>query len=279
MKDLVRDLAGALAATGIERPEQEARALVRAAAAAADPAAAARALVRRRLAGEPLGYLTGSVVFMGVELLCEPGALAPREETELLGRTALEVLRASFAHELRMIDMCCGAGNLACAIARHMPAVRVWASDLTRSCAQLTARNARHTGVGARVVVRCGDLFQPLSDEGLEGLIDVVVCNPPYISRKRLAADRVGLLRYEPREAFDGGGYGFSIHQRVAREARSFLKPGGTLLFEVGLHQDRQVRALFERTGGYEDIRSVRNPAGEVRVVTGRKGHLTPPLL
>ena len=165
--------------------------------------------------------------------------------------------------------MCCGSGNLACALARRSPNSRVWASDLTGACVSLAKRNAAHTGVADRVTVVQGDLFSGL--KGLEGTIDLVVCNPPYISQAKLAGERAALLENEPREAFDGGPYGLSIHQRVVREALPFLKPGGSLLFEVGLGQERQVTMLFERTRAYEDLRMVANAAGEVRVVGGRK--------
>jgi len=79
------------------------------------------------------------------------------------------------------------------------------------------------------------------------------------------------LLKHEPLEAFDGGPYGLSIHQRVVKDALTFLCPGGTLLFEIGLGQDRQVKMLFERTKSYVDIQLVANAIGEVRVVSGCK--------
>jgi release factor glutamine methyltransferase len=205
--------------------------------------------------------------FMEVELLVERGVLVPREETELLGATALELLPA----EARLIDMCCGSGNLACALASRSPSSRVWASDLTDACVALARRNANYIGVADRVTVVQGDLFAGLTGLGLEGAIDLVVCNPPYISQAKLAGERAALLQDEPREAFDGGPYGLSIHQRVVREALPFLKPGGSLLFEIGLGQQRQVRMLFERTRAYEDLRTVANAAGEVRVVAARK--------
>ena len=203
--------------------------------------------------------------FMEVELLVERGVLVPRAETELLGATALEVL----PQNARIIDMCCGSGNLACALASRAPASRVWASDLTEACVSLAKRNAAHVGAADRVTVVQGDLFSGL--QGLEGTIDLIVCNPPYISQAKLAGERAALLRNEPREAFDGGPYGLSIHQRVVREALPFLKPGGWLLFEIGLGQERQVRLLFERTRAYQDLRMVANAAGEVRVVGARK--------
>jgi release factor glutamine methyltransferase len=211
---------------------------------------------------------------MGVEVLAAPGVLAPRAETELLGRTAVRFLQAFAAarpprEPVRVIDMCCGCGNLACAIAAAVPSALVWACDLTDQCVELTRRNVQALGLQDRVQVFQGDLFTPLTGEGLAGVVDAVVCNPPYISTGRLAARAD--LRDEPREAFDGGPYGVSVHLRVVRGAGPVLRPGGRLFFEIGLGQDRQVRTLFERARAYDDVELVCNEAGAVRVIHGRK--------
>lgn len=211
----------------------------------------------------------GRTTFLGLELLVVRGALVPREETELLAKTAIETLKSSAAP--RVIDMCCGAGNLACAIAYHLPASRIWASDLTDACVALTRRNVEHQHLNDRVSVHQGDLFQGLSGLGLEGCVDAVVCNPPYISEKRLQGDRAPLLDLEPREAFAAGPYGIGIHQRVLREASAFLCTGGWLLFEVGLGQEHQVASLIDRSGKYEKVKFVSNAAGENRVVSARR--------
>ncbi len=239
--------------------------------AAKDMVIIARSMAERRIAGAPLAYVLGREMFMGVELIVGEGALAPREETELLGFTALEAIRSVDSSSPKVIDMCCGSGNLACAIAHHVPAVHVWASDLTDGCINVTRRNVKHVDVSDRVTVSQGDLFAGFAGSGLEGLIDVVVCNPPYISQGKLATDRADLLEHEPREAFDGGPYGLSIQQRVIKEALPFLRPGGTLLFEIGLGQERQVKMLFDRSKEYEDIRSIANAVGDVRAMSGRK--------
>jgi release factor glutamine methyltransferase len=214
----------------------------------------------------------GRQTFLGLDLVCGAGALVPRPETELLGRTAIERARA-VGPAPRVIDMCCGAGNLACAIASYVPGARVWASDLTESTTW-AQRNVDQLGLAGRVTVVRGDLFGALEGQGLEGTIDLVVCNPPYISTGRLGTDRAALLELEPREAFDGGPYGLTIHQRVLREGLPFLRAGGWLLFEIGLGQERQVKLLFDRARVYEGIELVPDAAGTVRVVTGRvKGH------
>ena len=214
-------------------------------------------------------YGEGRVTFMGVELLVAPGALVPRPETEVLGRTALECVGPLPAP--RLIDMCCGSGNLACALAHRLPDAEIWASDLTAACVEMAQRNVLRLGYGRRIHVLRGDLFAGLDGLGLEGTIDAVVCNPPYISTKRLESERVGLLEHEPREAFDGGPYGLTVHQRVLAEAGAFLRPGGWLLFEIGLGQERQVELLFRRARIYGHFGLARDPAGDVRVAFGRK--------
>jgi release factor glutamine methyltransferase len=214
-------------------------------------------------------YAGGYTTFMGLELRVAPGALVPREETELLGRAAAEKIEA-VGGGARVVDMCCGSGNLACAIASLVPAVRVWASDLTDGCVSVARANVEHLNLGARVSVHQGDLFAGLAPLGLEGSIDVIVCNPPYISTGKLEKDRKALLDTEPREAFDGGPYGLSIHQRVIKDAPSFLRPGGWLLFEIGLGQERQVDILFKRASAYDAVEQRRDGNGNVRVILAR---------
>jgi release factor glutamine methyltransferase len=273
MSTLLDEVAAILGRVGIAAAPAEAARIVQAAQAStpADHAGAAREIAERRAAGAPLAYVIGHDMFMGVELIVAEGALAPREETELLGNTVLDELRSSGSAAPRIIDMCCGSGNLACAIAHHFPSAHVLASDLTDGSIAVTRRNIEYVGVSERVVVAQGDLFAGLAGFYLEGSIDAVVCNPPYITHGKLATDRAELVEHEPREAFDGGPYGLSIHQRVVKEPLPFLRSGGILLFEIGLGQESQVKMLLDRAKVYEDIRLVANAAGEVRVVSGRK--------
>lgn len=214
-------------------------------------------------------YDKGRTLFMGIELLVGPGALVPRPETELLGISAVDALRQLNIQTPRVIDMCCGAGNLACAISLKIPGAQVWASDLTDGCVDVARRNITHHSLSDRVSVLQGDLFDAFSGLQLRSTIDLIVCNPPYISEARLKSDRAALLELEPREAFAAGPYGLSIHMRVTKEAPQYLRPGGVLLFEVGLGQERQVTTLLERSKAYENITVVTNEEGEGRLVMG----------
>lgn len=212
-------------------------------------------------------YEKGRTLFMGIELLVAPGALVPRPETELVGMTAIEALRRLNLPAARVIDMCCGAGNLACAIALGIPGAHVWASDLTDGCIAVARRNVAYHGLTERISVLQGDLFDSFSGLQLDRSMDLIVCNPPYISETRLKGDRARLLEFEPREAFAAGPYGLGIHMRVAKDAPKYLRPGGILLFEIGLGQERQVTTVLERSKSYEGIKLVTNQRGEGRVV------------
>lgn len=206
--------------------------------------------------------------FCGRSFVVGPGVLVPRQETELLARTAVYLLAGRTCP--RVIDMCCGAGNLAVTIALERLDARVTAADLTGPACAFARDNARRLGVSDRVDVRQGDLFSALDGLGLAEGADLIVANPPYISTGRLAGDKAYLLGQEPREAFDGGPYGVTIHQRLVREAGSFLKDGGFLVFEFGLGQRAQVERLFSRAGNWVDVTFEVDAAGEPRVASAR---------
>lgn len=207
--------------------------------------------------------------FMGIELEVGPDVLVPREETEILGNTALGLLPTDAP--ATVIDMCCGSGNLALGIASHRPQTTVWGADLTDSTVAAARRNVDRLELGNRVTIMQGDLFASLADQGLEGVADLIVCNPPYISTGRLENESAHLLEKEPREAFDGGPYGIAIHQRLVRDAVAFLKPGGWLAFEFGLGQERQAAALLTRAKAYEPVVFIEDAEGRPRVARARK--------
>ena len=234
-------------------------------------------LATQRAKGVLIPHLLGHTSFMGLELTCGPDVFAAREETELLGWTAIERLREHAAtpqqalQPLRVIDMGCGAGNLTCAIAKALPNARVWAVDIDAPCVALTKSNVEKHGLTDRVNVSMGDLFAPLAGLGLEGTIDAVVSNPPYIASIRLQKDRAYLVANEPRAAFDGGPFGISVQMRLVKEALVFLRPGGWLCFEFGVGQDRQVKQLVERADGYDVVDFAFNRQDEARVSLNRK--------
>ena len=202
---------------------------------------------------------------MGVDILVGPNVLIPRPETELLGWEAVKILRTRGPSQV-VIDMCCGSGNLACGVSATLPDTRIFACDLTDDSVDLACQNVERLRFGDGITVSKGDLFSALDTPVLA---DMIVCNPPYISRGRLLGDGAHLLAQEPREAFDGGDYGIAIQQRVIREAERFLKADGYLVMEFGVGQDRQV-AMLARRAKVSDYYMVNDGQGRPRVLVAR---------
>lgn len=218
---------------------------------------------------------SGRQTFMGLELEVGPGALVPRHDTEALGKTMLAAVRDMISNSEApknpiLIDLCCGVGNLGCALAVHLPEARVYLADLLVTSTALAQRNVERLGIQDRVTVLQGDLFQPLEGLGLEGRVTAIVCNPPYISSRKLEQERHEIVEHEPREAFDGGPYGLTIHQRVCREAHRWLQPGGWLMFECGAGQGRQVSMLFDRTRQFGPAQVIEPEPGAAGVAGAR---------
>lgn len=231
-----------------------------------------RELLAQRFSGTPLAHLTGWQRFMGLELMASREALVPRKETELLGTLALTVLRQLTRDQktTRVIDVCTGAGNLALTLATQVPAAQVYASDLSVEAVQLAKRNGIMLGLGSRVEFRQGDFLNPFADGQFDHNIDLLVCNPPYISTGKVSTMPTEIIGHEPSLAFDGGPFGVKILQRLLTEAPQYLRPGGWLTFEVGLGQGQSLIDRLRRNPAYADVAGVVDAAGAVRAVVAQ---------
>lgn len=233
------------------------------------------ALLGRRLAGEPLAHLTGRQHFMGMELLVGPEALIPRRETEILAQAALGKLRelspSQEGQPLQVIDVCTGCGNLASALAFHESRSRVLASDLSPEAIELAGRNVEHLGLAGKVLLHCGDFLEPLDSQAIRGKVDLLVCNPPYISSGKLKGMPEEIIAREPSLAFDGGPFGIRILQRLMREAPDYLRPGGWLAFEVGLGQGNAALQWLGKMAEFDKTESALDADGQVRAVLARR--------
>lgn len=230
-------------------------------------------LVEERLAGIPLAHLTGRQRFMGVELFSGAEALIPRKETELLGYAALNVLRemARQSDKATVIDVCTGSANLAIALAFHEPKARIFASDISAEAVALASRNVAHLGLENRVEVLQGDLLSPFDSEAFYGNIDLLTCNPPYISSAKVDKMPEEISKYEPQLAFDGGVFGVKILQRFVSEAPRFLRKGGWLAFEVGYGQGAAIMSRLGKDKNFADLQSVKDENGEIRALLACK--------
>lgn len=231
-----------------------------------------RSLVRNRINGTPLAYLTGRQQFMGLDLIATTDALIPRRETEVLGYAALEQLRAIVRQKghAKVIDVCTGSGNLALALAWHEPRAHVWAADLSGVAISLACRNLKLLELDNRVEFRTGDLLQPFDFPQFHGAMDMVICNPPYMSSGKVDCMPREIIDYEPRLAFDGGPLGIQILLRLISEAQRYLCSGGWLAFEIGLGQGPGIRKRIEQLGDYVDVREIIDEHGQIRAFFAR---------
>jgi release factor glutamine methyltransferase len=213
-------------------------------------------LVEEQLSGALLAHQTGRQSFMGIEFLTGPQALIPRKETEILGWAALDKLNQILEKQgdALVIDLCTGCGNLALALALNQPLARVYGADLCPQALCLAEMNAAHLGLAGGVSFLQGDLFAPFENVVFLNQVDLIVCNPPYISSRQVDLRVDEISPCEPRLAFDGGPFGVSILLRLVKEAPKFLKPGGWLCFEVGVGQAEGIRSKITNLGVYCDL-------------------------
>jgi len=227
-------------------------------------------LLERRMRGVPLAHLTGRQHFLDLELMAGPQALIPRAETELLGRAAIGLAQEIGA--TLAIDVCTGCGNLALALAHHVDGIRVHGADLSVESVELARRNAAMLGLDRIAGFRDGDLLAPFDAPEFIGGVDLIVCNPPYISSGKVAAMAPEISAHEPRLAFDGGALGVSILTRLMHEAPRFLRSGGWLAFEVGAGQGAAMARRLRNDGNWDEVRVHSDAGGVVRVVLARHG-------
>lgn len=229
-------------------------------------------LVEQRLDNIPLAHLIGRQSFMGIELLCDKRALIPRKETEILGKKALEISNnlAQEKQTVRVMDICCGAGNLGLALAYYNPKAMVFATDLSKEAVALTKDNISFLNLNRRIEAEAGDLFSAFEKEAHYENTDLIVCNPPYISSAKVTKMNTEISDHEPALAFDGGMFGTKIIQKLIMEAPKFLTHAGWLLFEVGMGQGEFIMRLYEDTSKYSHIESVRDESGNIRVIVAR---------
>lgn len=217
-----------------------------------------QALATRRLAGEPLAYLTGEKAFHGLTLRVDARVLDPRDDTETLVDWALALLPADAPR--RVLDLGTGSGAIALAIAQQRPLAQVVAVDASADALAVARANAERLGL--RVDMRLGDWLTPVAGERL----DLIVSNPPYIAD---TDPHLPALAHEPRQALVSGADGLDDIRRIVAQAPAHLAPGGWLLLEHGWDQAGAVRDLLG-AAGFAQVQSRRDLAGIERCSGGQ---------
>ncbi len=192
----------------------------------------------RRGKGEPLQYISGKVIFAGVEIKVTPAVLIPRPETEILFEKIASTLGQKPLVGKVLWDLCTGSGTLAIALKKRFPDLEVVASDLSEEALALAKENARNNGVDVEFLQ--GDLFAPFGNRKC----DFFVCNPPYISESVYSTLSPEVKNHEPRLALVGGTTGLEFYERIAGDLKKFLYGAGWL--EIGAGQGDAVLEIFK---------------------------------
>jgi len=225
-----------------------------------------QALIARRATREPLQHLTGTAAFRHEELAVGPGVFVPRPETELLAGWAVDRAR-DLVREGRspvVADLCTGSGAIALSVVHEVPEAQVHAVELDEAALEWAARNLAGSGVD----LRQGDIATALAD--LDGGVDVVVSNPPYIPMSAYAGVAPEARDHDPATALWAGEDGLSAIRVVERVAARLLRPGGWVGCEHADVQGEAAPAVFATAGRWGEVRDQRDLAGRPRYLTAR---------
>ena len=220
-----------------------------------------RELVSRRGRREPLQHILGSQEFCGLEFEVSRDVLIPRHETELLVKEAVSLVPEATA----VLDVGTGSGCIAISLAGFLPKASITAVDISAAALDVARRNARRHQV--RIEFLHGSLCEPVAGRRF----DLIVSNPPYISRNDIDCLEPEVRDYDPREALDGGPDGLDIIRTLISDASGIIHDGGWLLLEVGAGQSAVVRQLITSTGVFSEPVAVCDSLGIERVVGARR--------
>ena len=283
LRTAVRAATTRLEQAGVDSPEHDARALAVHVLGLQRPsdlllvddllpeqATAYDVLVDRRAERVPLQHLTGSVGFRHIVLEVGPGVFVPRPETESVVQWALDAARAEGWTAPVCVDLCTGSGTIAFALANELPGATVHAVERDPDALAWTRRNAvqRRAAGDPEVHLHLGSAEDALPE--LDGSVDLVISNPPYVATTEAHVPDPEVLDHDPGIALWAGEDGLDVIRLVERAARRLLRPGGLLVVEHSDRQGRTAPALLERCGGWAEVADHQDAAGRDRYVTAR---------
>lgn len=219
--------------------------------------------IEERASGKPIQYITGNQEFMGLDFSVGQDVLIPRWDTEIVVERILKLLNGKKMP--RIADLCAGSGAIGVSLAYYIKDSFVHMTDISGTALDYCNINAVKHGVADRVVIFQGDLASPLLN--MEGEFDVLVSNPPYISKKEMDELPDSVRCYEPHLALYGGGEGFDYYEKIIKDAPKLLKAGGLLIFEIGYNQGHTIKGMLEKASFFQDVVLEKDLAGLDRCI------------
>ena len=225
-----------------------------------------KALIKRRIGGEPVAYIAGTRGFWEHEFKVSPHVLIPRPDTETLVESALAFLGKG-NEGLKVLELGVGSGAVIISIACALPGVSCFATDISPDAVNIARENAVHAAC-ENLRFLTGSWFAPFKKQPM---FHLVISNPPYIPSGDIEGLQQEVRCFEPRQALDGGSDGLRELARIIGVGGEYLLPGGGLILEMGFDQKEGVRLLAEQSGLYGSVEFVRDLAGHDRVAVLKK--------
>ena len=218
-------------------------------------------LLSRRLSLEPIAYITNTKEFYGYDFTVNNKVLIPRSDTELLIDIILDEIAVNNTSP-EILELGTGSGCIAISLLLERPNIYLTASDISIDAISVAQQNARYNNVADRIKLIHSDWFQKL--EGHQ--FDIIVSNPPYISKEHISHIATETLEYEPHLALFADDGGLASYYIIAKEAKNFLRPKGKLFLEIGFNQADEVTKIFHNSG-YMVTKVYQDLAGHDRVM------------
>ena len=214
-------------------------------------------IYQRLVAHKPAQYIIGQADFFGMQLKVDERVLIPRPETEEL----VELILAENAEEsLKILDIGTGSGAIALALAKNRPDWSVTAADISQDALELASENASNQNLN--IFLKKSDCFAEISEK-----YDIIVSNPPYISREDESEVGLNVLHSEPHLALFADENGLAIYRRIAEDAKDYLTDGGKIYLEIGYKQGQSVPVLFRKYLPEKRVRTLKDQFGQDRMV------------
>lgn len=225
-----------------------------------------KALLKRRLNHEPIQYIVGEAEFMGLRFKVDRRVLIPRPETEILVESIIDFYRKYNKLKLKVLDIGTGCANIAISIAKMCTNAEIVAIDASKSALEVAEENIKNHNLSNKIKLKFLNIFDDVSD--LKNF-DVVVSNPPYVSKNEFTYLSEEIKNYEPLIALTDEADGLSYFRRIADISRFVLNTTGWLFFEIAYNQKKMVTGILEEYG-YFNIEVFKDLSGYDRVIKAR---------
>ncbi|MGE5379982.1 MAG: peptide chain release factor N(5)-glutamine methyltransferase [Methylocystaceae bacterium] len=220
-----------------------------------------KSLLKRRLTGEPMAYLTGQKEFMSLSFMVSPAVLIPRPDTEVLVERAINIVKEKGF--TRVIDVGTGSGAIALSLAHYLPDLMIQAADISEDALAVARINAGNLGLEGQVQFLHSDLLTQVA-----GTFELIIANLPYVPTRMRDQISVSVREYEPGLALWAGEDGLDIYRQFIPQAASKLDTGGCLLIEIDQEQQEPVKTLLDE---YQQINVIHDLSGRARAIEAWK--------